>query len=50
MSANMPGKVRQMINYPRGMPDYLAQWQAARAEGFAGFVFEPEEAAAKASA
>jgi cation diffusion facilitator CzcD-associated flavoprotein CzcO len=37
MAANVPGKVRQMINYPRGMPDYLAQWREAKEAGYAGF-------------
>jgi len=37
MSANMPGKVRQMINYPMGIPDYLAQWRASAQAGYAGF-------------
>ena len=35
MAANVPGKPRQMINYPRGMPDFLAQWSEARARGYA---------------
>lgn len=38
MSANVPGKTRQMINYPMGMPDYLDQWRQAAAGGYAGFV------------
>ncbi|MGE0373232.1 MAG: hypothetical protein AB7Q01_15295 [Gammaproteobacteria bacterium] len=37
MSANMPGKVSQMINYPMGIPDYLAQWRASAQAGYAGF-------------
>ncbi len=37
MSANMPGKVRQMINYPMGIPDYLAQWRTSAQAGYAGF-------------
>ena len=35
MAANVPGKPRQMINYPRGMPDFLAQWREARDRGYA---------------
>jgi cyclohexanone monooxygenase len=37
MAANVPGKARQMINYPAGIPDYLARWQEAKAAGYAGF-------------
>jgi cyclohexanone monooxygenase len=37
MSANMPGKARQMINYPMGIPDYLAQWRESEKAGYAGF-------------
>ena len=39
MATNIPGKAAQMINYPIGMPDYLEQWQAVKAAGYAGFVF-----------
>lgn len=37
MSSNIPGKVKQMINYPIGMPDFLAQWEQAAARGYEGF-------------
>ena len=37
MSANIPGKKAQMINYPIGIPDYLEQWAIAKASGFDGF-------------
>lgn len=37
MSANIPGKVRQMINYPAGIPDYLERWRESKAAGYAGF-------------
>ena len=37
MAANVPGKARQMINYPLGVPDYLAQWREAKQSGYAGF-------------
>ena len=37
MAANVPGKARQMINYPFGIPDYLAQWREARLAGYVGF-------------
>lgn len=39
MASNIPGKAAQMINYPIGMPDYLAQWQQVKTAGYAGFVF-----------
>lgn len=38
MSNNIPGKKAQMINYPLGMPDYLAQWELEKAAGYGGFV------------
>lgn len=38
MSANIPGKTRQMINYPIGMPDFLEQWRQAVERDYAGFV------------
>ena len=37
MSANVPGKARQMINYPRGIPDYLQQWREVKARGYGDF-------------
>jgi cation diffusion facilitator CzcD-associated flavoprotein CzcO len=37
MAANVPGKARQMINYPCGVPDYLAQWREAKQAGYVGF-------------
>lgn len=37
MQANIPGKARQMINYPLGIPDYLEQWRQAEKAGYAGF-------------
>jgi len=37
MAANIPGKTRQMINYPAGMPDYLARWRESKEAGYAGF-------------
>ena len=37
MASNIPGKVRQMINYPAGMPDYLAQWRVSQDAGYSGF-------------
>jgi cation diffusion facilitator CzcD-associated flavoprotein CzcO len=37
MNANVPGKTRQMINYPLGIPDYLEQWRLAKEGSYAGF-------------
>jgi cyclohexanone monooxygenase len=37
MAANVPGKARQMINYPAGIPDYLARWAESKGAGYAGF-------------
>lgn len=37
MQANIPGKARQMINYPLGIPDYLAQWREVEKAGYSGF-------------
>lgn len=37
MAANVPGKARQMINYPMGLPDYLTRWAEAKSAGYAGF-------------
>ncbi len=37
MSSNIPGKPRQMINYPLGMPDYLEQWRQVTEDGLKGF-------------
>ncbi len=37
MAAEVPGKARQMINYPMGMPDFLTQWQEAARAGYSGF-------------
>lgn len=37
MQANIPGKTRQCINYPLGMPDYLAQWRNSADANYLGF-------------
>ena len=37
MAANVPGKARQMINYPMGIPDYLNRWAESKSAGYAGF-------------
>jgi hypothetical protein len=33
MAANVPGKAQQMIKYPCGIHDYLAQWREAKQPG-----------------
>lgn len=43
MANNIPGKARQMINYPIGMPDYLDQWRLSKEAGYAGFDHEPAD-------
>ena len=37
MGANIPGKPRQILNYPGGLPLYLEKCAACAAEGYAGF-------------
>jgi cation diffusion facilitator CzcD-associated flavoprotein CzcO len=37
MGANVPGKPRQMLNYPGGLPAYLQKWKDCREAGYAGF-------------
>ena len=37
MAANVPGKAKQMINYPLGIPDYLEQWRQVKKDGYSGF-------------
>jgi len=38
MGANVPGKPREMLNYPGGLPTYLQKWRECRAAGYDGFV------------
>ena len=40
MGANIPGKPRQMLNWPGGLQLYLRACRAAAAEGYAGFTLE----------
>lgn len=37
MGANVPGKKRQSLNYPGGLPMYLQKWADVRADGYCGF-------------
>jgi len=37
MGANIPGKTRQMLNYPGGLPTYLTKWEESAAKDYAGF-------------
>ena len=36
-SDNIPGKVRQLINYPGGIPLFLEKWRDSKNAGYAGF-------------
>lgn len=40
MGANVPGKVRQLLNYPGGLPLYLERWAEVSAAGYSGFTFD----------
>jgi cyclohexanone monooxygenase len=40
MGANIPGKPRQMLNYPGGAPLYLHKCEQCAAAGYAGFVLD----------
>jgi cation diffusion facilitator CzcD-associated flavoprotein CzcO len=37
MGSNIPGKPRQLLNYPGGLPLYLEKCEACAAAGYAGF-------------
>ena len=37
MGANIPGKKRQLLGYPGGLPDYLARCEEVLEQGFRGF-------------
>ncbi len=37
MGANVPGKVRQLLNYPGGLPQYLEKWAEVQSGGYSGF-------------
>jgi cation diffusion facilitator CzcD-associated flavoprotein CzcO len=38
LGANIPGKPREMLNYPAGLPTYLQKWKESKEAGYAGFV------------
>ena len=38
MGANIPGKPRELLNYPGGVPLYLQMCQASADKGYEGFV------------
>ena len=38
MGANVPGKPREMLNYPGGLPAYLQKWQDCKGAGYDGFL------------
>lgn len=38
MGANIPGKPREMLSYPGGLPAYLQKWQECKNDGYSGFV------------
>ena len=40
MGANIPGKCREILNYPGGLPDYLERFNACAANGYEGFVID----------
>ena len=41
MGANIPGKPRQLLNYPGGVPLYVEMCQACAADGYRGFTLDP---------
>ena len=48
MGANIPGKPRELLNYPGGVPLYLQMCEASAANGYDGFVLCSSEALASA--
>lgn len=40
MGANIPGKKRQLLNFPGGMPDYIRRCNEALANNFSGFTVQ----------
>ena len=38
MGANIPGKPRELLNYPGGVPMYLQMCKASAANGYEGFL------------
>ena len=47
MGANIPGKPRQMLNWPGGLQLYLQACRAAADDGYAGFTLDAGEPAAR---
>jgi cyclohexanone monooxygenase len=41
MGANIPGKTREMLNWPGGLQLYLSACSSAADDGYRGFVFGP---------
>lgn len=41
MGANIPGKKREILNYPGGLPLYLEKCEESRDGGYAGFILTP---------
>jgi hypothetical protein len=39
MGANVPGKPREMLMYPAGLPKYLEEFRTCVKEGYRGFNF-----------
>ncbi|MEM7294617.1 MAG: cyclopentanone 1,2-monooxygenase, partial [Pseudomonadota bacterium] len=39
IGANIPGKPREMLSYPGGLVNYLAELEKCRADGYRGFIF-----------
>ena len=37
MAANIPGKKREILNYPGGLPDYIQRFRQAAENGYTGF-------------
>jgi cyclohexanone monooxygenase len=40
MGANIPGKTREILNYPAGLPAYLDKWRESKDAGYSGFVMK----------
>jgi cyclohexanone monooxygenase len=38
MAANIPGKPRELLNYPGGLPVYLQKCKESAENGYEGFV------------
>lgn len=38
MGANVPGKRKEILNYPGGLPDYLQRFEEAARNGYEGFI------------